>query len=872
MTQISEKLSTALAGRYRIERRLGEGGMATVYLAEDVKHDRKVAVKVLRPELAAVLGAERFVQEIKTTAGMQHPHILPLHDSGEAGSFLYYVMPYIDGETLRDKLDRETQLGVDEAVKITTEVADALDYAHRNNVIHRDIKPENILLHDGRPMVADFGIALAVSAAAGGRMTETGLSLGTPYYMSPEQATADKDLTNRSDIYSLGAMLYEMLTGDPPHTGSSAQQIIMKIVTEDAPPITKMRKSVPSNVAAAVARALEKLPADRFETAEKFSNALTNPAFTGPSAGGAVAGTPVSRSPLTLGLAALSAFLFITTFVGWLRPRGDRDPETPEIAALFSVGTDVRIDTRSGFSLSPDGERLAFVGRDAEGRRAIWIRPMREELSTVVSGTEGAEWPFWSPDGRSLGFTRGDALVTTDLQTGAGRWLCGTGDLGPGGGAWSEDGVIVFPAHRVIYRVDADGGDCLPVTDTLGWVQTHPRFLPDGRRFIFADLYGYALYVAELDSREVQPLLEGGTNPHFVQPDWLLYTSGPLLARRVDLATLNLIGDPGVAFRRISMPVGIASYTAAANGIFLGVPRETTDQRLVWVGMNGVTTDTVHQPGDDTWQANVTRDGRFIAFGGFELWIQETSRGIPERINLTSYALEPAWSPGDSLVAFHTGASEGATASGGATQRLRLYRIASGVEETLWEGPDVGQKAWTPDGEAIVFASDGRLWSYSMRDQEARPLSMDPIGQASRVVGTSGSIEFSPDGRWLLYGAGQTAADLEVYVRSYPELTPPRRVSSAGGSLPRWSADGRTIYYASPTGDIMAASFGENGNGSLGEVRRVLAGGTHEGLYGVSPDGERFLRRPTTEDVTPVRLITRWQERVLRSAGTEVGN
>src|SRR5687767_15633143 len=219
--------------------------MATVYLAEDLKHKRKVALKVLKPELAAVLGAERFVQEITTTAALQHPHILPLFDSGTADGFLYYVMPYVEGETLRAKLDRETQLGIDEAVRIAREVADALDYAHRHGVIHRDIKPENILLHDGRPIVADFGIALAVSAAAGGRMTETGMSLGTPHYMSPEQATADKEISARSDVYSLASVLYEMLTGSPPHTGASAQQIIMKIVTEDARPVTQLRKSVP---------------------------------------------------------------------------------------------------------------------------------------------------------------------------------------------------------------------------------------------------------------------------------------------------------------------------------------------------------------------------------------------------------------------------------------------------------------------------------------------------------------------------------------------------------------------------------------------------------------------------------------------------
>src|SRR3972149_5269277 len=241
--------------------------MATVYLAHDVKHDRKVALKVLKPELAAVLGAERFVVEIKTTASLQHPHILPLFDSGSADGFLYYVMPYIEGETLRDKLNRETQLGIDEAVKITTDVADALEYAHRHGVIHRDIKPENILLHDGRPMVADFGIALAVSAAAGGRMTETRLRLRTPPHMRPAQGAAE-EITARSDVYSLGSVLYEMLAGTPPHTGASAQQIIMKIVTEEAPPVTTLRKSVPANVAAAGARALGKAPAGRLERGE----------------------------------------------------------------------------------------------------------------------------------------------------------------------------------------------------------------------------------------------------------------------------------------------------------------------------------------------------------------------------------------------------------------------------------------------------------------------------------------------------------------------------------------------------------------------------------------------------------------------------
>jgi serine/threonine protein kinase/tetratricopeptide (TPR) repeat protein len=300
-----DRLAKALADRYRVERALGEGGMATVYLAQDLKHDRKVALKVLRPDLAAVLGAERFVQEIKTTATLHHPNILPLFDSGEAdgdefgrgspGSFLFYVMPYVEGETLRDKLNRETRLGIEEAVRITTEVADALDYAHRHNVIHRDIKPENILLQDGRPLVADFGIALAVSEAGGARLTETGLSLGTPAYMSPEQATGDRSLDGRSDCYALACVLYEMLSGDPPFVASSAQAIIARHVTDTAPPIATVRPDVNDNVSKAIARALSKAPADRFDSVVAFAAALTQSEGEAPADSKSIAVLPFAN-------------------------------------------------------------------------------------------------------------------------------------------------------------------------------------------------------------------------------------------------------------------------------------------------------------------------------------------------------------------------------------------------------------------------------------------------------------------------------------------------------------------------------------------------------------------------------------------------
>ena len=280
MPDLLDRLKTALADRYAIQEELGAGGMATVYLAEDLKHERQVAVKVLRPDLAAALGSERFLREIKIAAGLTHPHILPLHDSGDANGFLYYVMPYIEGESLRERLAREKQLPLDDAVQIAREVADALGSAHSHDVVHRDIKPENILLEEGHAVVADFGIARAISAAGGEKLTETGLSIGTPAYMSPEQGSGGTEIDGRSDLYSLGCVLYEMLTGHPPFTGTTAQEILVRHATDPVPSIRAARTTIPDGVEQAVIKALAKVPADRFATAQGFAEALADVALT----------------------------------------------------------------------------------------------------------------------------------------------------------------------------------------------------------------------------------------------------------------------------------------------------------------------------------------------------------------------------------------------------------------------------------------------------------------------------------------------------------------------------------------------------------------------------------------------------------------
>jgi serine/threonine-protein kinase len=405
MSELS-RLTTALEQRYRIERELGAGGMATVFLATDLKHDREVALKVLRPELGAVLGVERFLAEIKITARLDHPHILTLIDSGAEAGFLYYVLPFVRGESLRDKLNREHQLGLDEALGITRQVASALDYAHRHGVVHRDIKPENILLLEGEAMLADFGIALAVSEAGGNRLTETGLSLGTPQYMSPEQATGDRLLDARSDVYSLGAVLYEMLAGEPPVTGPTAQAMIAKLMTERPVHLRVVRSSVPEAVDAAVAKALDKTPADRFASAGDFARALDLRTVTGPGTEPTVV-LPARRSRRGLWAVLAVVLLAIVVAAGAVVARGRR--ASP--AASYALRDRTQL-TFSGSvfvsAVSADGKQLAFVTHDCGAAGCSYAVDLQDVGGTathrVLEGATAAYGLEWSPDRRNLIF------------------------------------------------------------------------------------------------------------------------------------------------------------------------------------------------------------------------------------------------------------------------------------------------------------------------------------------------------------------------------------------------------------------------------------------------------------------------------------
>jgi serine/threonine-protein kinase len=877
MESITEALKAALADRYAIEQEIGAGGMATVYLAEDLKHERKVALKVLKPELAAVLGADRFVQEIKTTASLQHPHILPLFDSGSADGFLYYVMPYVEGETLREKLDRETQLGVDEAVRITTEVADALDYAHRNGVIHRDIKPENILLHDGRPMVADFGIALAVSAAAGGRMTETGLSLGTPHYMSPEQATAEKEITSRADIYSLACVTYEMLAGDPPHTGSTAQQIIMKIVTEEASAVTNLRKSVPPNVAAALMKALQKLPADRFESAARFAEALTEPSFTLSAAMSAAQPADAAdwRRRWALPFAAVAAVLLVVAALGWFRtsepPRSIRFrialSDRPIPAGL--VGHDL--------ALSPDGRTIAFSDT-LNGQRQLWVKTADRAVAEPISGTAGGRAPAFSPDGAWIAFVADGRLRKVPSGGGSAVTIADFANADFASVAWLEDGTIAFSDQAFGLRVvSQDGGPERHWTwlDTLTMGVVSVTGLPDGRgALVVVCAFGCpssALMVVDLETDVWHQLSEDVLKAWYVSDGRVVFgrPDGGVFAAPFDLGSLEFASAPVPVLDGVRATVTAVDMALAANGTLMFVPGEAlgggAPVEAVWVTRDGLAT-----PVDSGWAfvpagnggIALSPDGRRLALaiqasGSADIWIKELDHGPFTRLTFEGTNIRPVWSADGDFVLYLS------SPEGGNVDLRRRRADGTSTAETLLDATRaVWQVRPVPDTSLHIV----RLGVPPTRDVYLFERGVTPADSAiTPLVANPGyeeaSIALSSDGRWLAYASNESGR-YEVYVRPFPEVDGGRwQVSRDGGNGPLWAHSGQELFYLSANGDLMAVTV-QPGTGFRAGEQRVLfsASGYLSSAsnteYDITPDDRRFVfkRQVGIEETGPQTL------------------
>jgi serine/threonine-protein kinase len=875
-----ERLTASLADRYRVEREIGQGGMATVYLAEDLKHGRLVALKVLHPELAAVLGGERFLTEIKTTAHLQHPNILQLFDSGAADGLLYYVMPFVAGESLRGRLTREKQLPVDDAVAIARGVAAALDFAHRHGVIHRDIKPENILLQDGQPLVADFGIALAVKQAGGARLTQTGLSLGTPQYMSPEQATAERELDARSDIYAIGAVTYEMLGGEAPFTGTSTQAIIAKLMTEEPRRLSLLRKTVPPHVEAAVQRAMEKLPADRFGSAAEFAAALADSA-TGryPRTTQTAAIRARSRPPVLLAVAAV-----VLTTVALLAGRWTaraRAPEVmpsrlailpPEHGALVSAGLARIVD------ISRDGQFVVFAA-NGQTEDLVVVRRLDEPQGTALPNSAGIRNLRISPDGRFLYSPRS----TSGLQRApiaGGAWTQVPGIQPTAFLSWASDGTAwwspMIGGGLLRTRPNAGTSERAFAADTGTFGPVIQQVLPGDRK---------ALVVLSANSNSgpagVRDLVSGAVTPLFDFPVVeLRYAAGVLVYARPD-NTLNAVpfdadrgtvsGDPVVLAEDVALTgAGVAQFALSDNGTVVYLP--SFGRELMLMDRSGVgrrLTDQVlnyHSP-------RFSPDGRLIALDntgtdGRDVWVFDREQQQLTRSSFDRDGHDPEWSHDGKHILYLSQRS-------GTLGVFRVRPGGGGKSDSLFADPFNGYTG-IPIGGGDTLVTTGT----DLNGMSGPDVALIHLGPPARIEPlfatpfTEGWPAPSPDGKWLAYTSDETGRQ-EIYIHPLSREGLKVQVSIDGGSEPVWSPNGRELFYRRPSGGsafLTAAAM------QLGEEARVLGRTTLFDVseyepaqphpnYDVTPDGESFvmLRRSPSSHLMVIQHV---QELVRRAQAT----
>ncbi|MEJ2206140.1 MAG: protein kinase [Gemmatimonadota bacterium] len=876
-------LNAALEGRYAIERKIGEGGMATVYLATDVKHNRDVALKVLKRELSAVVGAERFLAEIETTANLKHPHILPLFDSGEADGFLFYVMPYVEGETLAARLARERQLPVDEGVRIATAVANALDHAHRHGVVHRDIKPANILLQDGEPLVSDFGIAIAVGAAGGSRLTETGLSVGTPYYKSPEQATGDQTVGPASDIYSLACVLYEMLVGEPPYLGNTAQAVLGKIIQGQPVSATAVRKSIPPNVDAAIRKALEKLPADRFTAAQEFGKALADEGFRHGEAPGATDPVVVARMRwMSLGGWGTAAVLALVLGVVATRP----DPASR--ADRFAIPSEGGGAVTEGGVLLPDGSGMVFH-RGSGDAGQLWIRRWEDTSPLPVRGTEGADFRGYrvSPDGSEVSFSTGfpSTLRVAPLLGGAVRTLA---DSAYGGGPWDPDGARIYyiDATWGVSRVPATGGEIEVVVpgERPDSVWAPYGFGPDGSTLLVGHFSPQALrpslWLVDLESGQRTFLTEGAQPAQVTESQLLVFGTmdGALMGAPIGLRDRRLTGAATVLVEGIatdSREVGVDA-TLSDDGTLLYRPGAASrGVTPVWVDRRGATRVI-----DPAWRfpGNITNGSLSLSPDGgkmavsildetWDLWIKELDAGPLTRFTLTGgINRRPTWSADGETVYFLSDRD--------GTPDLWARPADGSRPATLVLARDLAvQEAFpAPDG-SIVFRTGTNTGGGTDADIFRWGPPPDTV---ARAIVDSDFLDWqpalSPDGRWLAYVSTESGSS-QVYVRPFPDTQTRRsQVSVDGGTEPVWSRDGTELFFRGAESFVAAAvqtapTFEILERTPLFPVEQFQYGAGHP-MYDVHPDGERFLMLLAGEpEPSAVIVVQNWLDEVEERMG-----
>jgi Tol biopolymer transport system component len=876
-------------GPYEILTPLGAGGMGEVYRARDTRLERAVAIKVLPRHLSASADLrERFEREAKTISRISHPHICALYDVNREGETEYLVMELLEGETLSARLERGA-LPLEQALRYAVEIADALDFAHRQGIVHRDLKPANVMLTKFGVKLLDFGLAKALgpegpvesftSAPTAVNVTREGTFLGTWPYMAPEQLEG-REVDARTDIFAFGAVLYEMATGRTAFSGTTQASLIGAILHTEPPPISMVQPMTPPALDRVVKTCLSKDADDRFQTAHDLRLQLQWIAE-----GGSQAGVPASvvarrRSRERLAWAAAAAATLAALAVALLVPARPRE-------ALRKVQSSILPPEKSAFvfdggpmALSPDGRRLAFLAPTAEGKNLLWVRPLNGMAAQPLAGTDGAGYPFWSPDSRFLGFFAGGKLKKIDASGGPPQVLC---DAQSGrGGTWNREGVILFsPSLRdALQRVSSAGGSPAPATELDASKQEYshrfPFFLPDGRHFLYlaqamraGQIGGEEVCIGSLESKERRSLFRANSNPVFAPAapgaasgHILFSRERTLLAQPFDARRLRLSGEAFAVGEQVQYfaNFGFGVFTASDNGILAyQASGAGSITQVVWLDRSGKQLDVLGPPADYL-RPRLSRDGRRVAIdvgdpqtGRFDIWIYDLARRVSTRFTFEADSVFPIWWPDDSRIVFQSNRKG---------QSALYQKVSSGTGNEEFLVQEGGLKVPTD------LSSDGRFLAYHVIDNKTKTWDLGLYSVAEKKTSIFLSTpaaevngRFSPDGRWIAYQSDESGT-VEVYVRPFSGHGGKWQISTAGGTQPVWNRNGKEIFYVSPDNKLMAVGVKADSGFETGPPRalfEVHLKSVNGWKYDVSPDGQRFLANTVIEvKANPITLVLNW--------------
>jgi serine/threonine protein kinase len=870
-------------GPYEIESPLGEGGMGEVYRARDVRLDRTVAIKVLVSHLSSSPELkQRMDREARAISALNHPHICHLYDIGSQDGTDYLVMEFLEGETLAERL-RKGPLPLPEVLKIAIAIADALTVAHRQGIVHRDLKPGNIMLTRAGAKLMDFGLAKATSPSLGisgssapllsgdrtmseaSPLTTAGAIIGTIQYMAPEQLEG-KEADSRSDLFALGAILYEMVTGNRPFGGRSQISVASAILEKEPEPITTSHPLTPPVFEQVVATCLAKNPDDRFQSAHDLKLQLKWISEGNTSVAKPSEQRRTQRESILMAVACTLVLLIIASVILWRTSRPTKQTAYFSAPLPFSA---------RDLAVSPNGHTVAVVGRDSERKNLLWIYEPGAPQAKAIPNTEGANFPFWSPDGKSLGFFADGRLKTLDLSGGPVQTLCEapTGR----GGAWNKDGVIVFtPSGQLgfgLYRIAASGGTPTQITfpdrehaeDSHRW----PVFLPDGNHFLYLamDLSGRkvlsSIYVGALNSNEKHFITQARANAAYAPPGYLLfYRDQTLFAQRFDAKKLELSGEPTPVLTEIEYLPRIqrAVFASSESGVLVAQRSsgETGASQLLWFDRKGQQVGVATKPGI-YGNISLSPNGKFVAADAMDpattntdLWTYDLEKENAKRLTFDpAIDSTPLWSLDSTRLVFTSDRA----------QKFNLYvKNADGSQEEQLipqEGPDRYPLDWSRDGKYVIYQRGSDLWWVTFPELTATLF--------LKAASAPNVARFSPDSKWVAYASNESGR-WEIYVTSFPAAHGKWQVSSAGGEQPKWRSDGKELFYLAPDGKIMATPVTIGANFDAGSPVALFQANPREMVatserfaYDVSKDGQRFLINTQLKSaLTPMSVVMDW--------------